>query len=337
MFSPIVSNGAAIKMPAAAASNMERTLGVSSWMTCSVGMMIFNKLAVQGFPLACTLVAFQMFFSVLVMAVCCWQSLHIGSLRDVMKWSVVIPFYTGMLLSSILALKFAPMTLVVTFRGLSPLVSLFVERFYPSPLRVTPWILSSVAMMVVGCVVYTIGMDHTHFKGAAWAVLNVFFAVGDRLLQRLMLSKDQQPVDISKTGLTLLNNLLGMVPLAAAAALTGEFVEVPGAIEDLHSSSSAATKIMYILASCIVGVGISYTGIWTQSLISATSFLVLVNANKFLIVFIDAFILKTKNIHVAQVIGASITIMAGISYGKAQEAVTIEEAAKSEETHALKP
>ena len=41
--------------------------------------------------------------------------------------------------------------------------------------------------------------------------------------------------------------------------------------------------------SCLVGFGISYTGIWVQSMISAASFLVLVNANKFAIIIFGAF------------------------------------------------
>ena len=44
-----------------------------------------------------------------------------------------------------------------------------------------------------------------------WLVSNVFFTIGDRLLQRLMLSKDQDPVDMLKTAIALINNLGGAV------------------------------------------------------------------------------------------------------------------------------
>jgi len=292
----------------------ETVFGVSSWMVCSVGMMVFNKLAIQAFPMECTLVALQMSFAALMMLVCCWRSLHMGSVRDVLRWSTVVPFYTGMLLTSILALKHAPMSLVVVFRVASPLVSLMVERFYPEPLRISPPMLFSMGLMLLGAGMYTMRLPKSSLQGVQWVILNIFLAVGDRLLQRLMLAKDQCPVDISKTGVTFLNNLLGMVPLLLVAFWREEFAELPAAVAKLD-----AVGKVWVGCSCVVGVGISYCGIWAQSLISATSFLVLVNANKFAIIFIEAFVIGNKTLSPTQWIGASISILAGIGYGKARE------------------
>merc|ERR1712050_268999 len=75
-----------------------------------------------------------------------------------------------------------------------------------------------------------------------------------------MLSKDQCPVDISKTGVTLLNNLLGMIPLLVVVLIKSEYSEIPTAVNSLDSWGVA-----WVAASCLVGVGISYTGLdmWT--------------------------------------------------------------------------
>lgn len=301
----------------------ELPVGISVWMVCSIGMLLFNKMAITVFPVECSLVALQMSTTVIVMLVFCWSSLHVGSKRDVLRWMLVVPFFTGMLLTSILALKAAPMSLVVTFRAISPLVSLGVERFYPNPLRVTKEMVLSLAMMIVGVGFYTAGLDKTHIEGIGWVLLNNFFAIGDRLLQRYMLARDQNPVDISKTGVTLLNNLLGMMPLLLIAFVRNEFAEVPAAVAHLDTKGAAI-----VAASCIVGVGISYAGIWVQSLISATSFLVLVNANKFVIIFLEAFIMHTKHIETVQIVGASTAILGGVAYGLARQAAEASEAEK---------
>jgi len=153
--------------------------------------------------------------------------------------------------------------------------------------------------------------------------LNVLFGTGDRLLQRLMLAKDQSPVDISKSGTTLLNNLLGLAPLLLAAWLKGELSQAPAMLAHLDRAGYFS-----LFASFVVGVGISYCGIWAQSLISATSFLVLVNANKFVIIFLEVFLIHTKVIHGIQLFGAMVTIVAGVAYGKAREAQEEEEEAK---------
>lgn len=309
----------------------ETAIAVSSWMVCSIGMMLFNKFAIKAFPVECTLVALQMLVTVLAMVVFCFSTIKIGSLYDVLRWTMVVPFFTGMLLSSILALKFAPMSLVVVFRTLSPMASLLIERFYPDPLRLSGYMIGSIITMVIGAVLYTTAMKKSGFGGIGWVFLNIFFAVGDRLLQRLMLAKDQSPVDISKTGITLLNNLEGMLPLLVVMGIKNEFAEIPEAVE--HLSIAGA---IWVILSCVVGVAISYTGIWAQSMISATSFLVLVNANKFVIIFIEAFCMKTKTLSTIQVVGACITILGGVFYGKAREAIEAEVKA-GKETEPLVP
>lgn len=297
----------------------EILLSVSSWCICSVGMMVFNKLSVVHFPAVCFLVALQMAFCCVALLCFAWRWIHIGSIRDVLRWSMVTPFFSGMLLTSMLALKNAPMSLVVVLRCLSPVAGLVVESFYPRPIQVNAGMLGSIFLMLAGSTLYASRMPHQHFVGVGWALLNAALAVGDRLLQRLMLAQEQQPVDISKTGVTLLNNLLGLAPVLLCAFFTQEWHAVPE-LSDLNALSCG-----WIWASCIVGVGISYTGIWCQSLISATSFLILINVNKFAIIGIEA-VFMSKELTWAQVMGALISIFGGVTYGKAQEALSEKEA-----------
>jgi len=297
-------------------SNAAAVGPIASWMVCSVGCMVFNKLAIKAFPAECTLVGLQMAFTAIVITIGGWKHIHIGSMYDVLRWSMVIPFYVGMLLTSILALGNAPMTLVITFRAFSPVLSLIIEQFYPDPLRISAGTIASILVMCIGAVIYTTQLPMGGLHGLHWVMLNMVFAVGDRLLQRLMLAKDQSPVDISKEGCTLLNNLNGMIPLFFVALCTNEMKEIPGVLAKLDATGAAM-----VVASCIVGCGISYTGIVAQSLISATSFLVLVNANKFIIIFLEAFVMKTKSLGPLQLFGAVVTIAGGILYGKARESV----------------
>ncbi|CAE8581230.1 unnamed protein product [Polarella glacialis] len=306
-------------------ADLELGPAVGSWMICSVGMMIFNKGAIGVFPLECTLTGLQMAFTVLAMLVFCFRSIHIGSARDVLRWSLVAPFFTGMLLTSILALKNAPMTLVIVFRSLSPVLALAIERFYPNPLAITPAMLWAIAVMIAGTGLYASTLERDSFVGIQWVLLNMVFAVGDRLLQRLMLAKDQHPVDISKTGVTLLNNALGMLPLLVMAGYKGEFSKVHGACASLDLAGWTMVAM-----SCVVGVGIGYTGIWAQSLISATSFLVLVNANKFVIIFLDAYVMKSNVLSTTQVFAAIITVLGGVLYGKARQDIEVQVALAGE-------
>jgi hypothetical protein len=303
-------------------SKAEASIGIASWMACSIGMLICNKSAIHAFPVPCTLVVIQFLASALVVVVVAGKSIHIGSRNDVLRWCRVIPFFSGMILSSILALKEAPMTLVITMRALSPLTSLPIEMLFPNPIKLSgPMIISLVVSLIgMGIYISTMEFNYGNLAGIGWALANNVFAVADRLLQRLMLAKDQDPVDASKTGVTLLNNLLGVIPLLFGGLLSGEFSQVPEAVRSLDSM-----KVFWVISSCFVGAGISYTGVWVASLISATSFLVLINANKFFIIFLEVFVMKSKELSLWQVIGATISILAGIAYGKARDAVDVAE------------
>eukprot|EP00928_Gymnodinium_smaydae_P062038 TRINITY_DN45984_c0_g1_i1.p1 TRINITY_DN45984_c0_g1~~TRINITY_DN45984_c0_g1_i1.p1 ORF type:complete len:345 (+),score=63.04 TRINITY_DN45984_c0_g1_i1:65-1036(+) len=310
-----------------AAERAETITAMSSWLFCSVGMTIFNKMAIETFPCECTLVAVQMLFTVAAMLIFCWSSLHIGSFWDFLRWSRVAPFFSGVLLTSILALKEAPVTLVVVFRSLAPLFSLVIEQFYPSPLEVNRQMLASLFLLLVGTALYCTDMpfDSSNMHAIGWVFANNAFVVADRMLQRLMLAKDQLPVDISKPSVTLLNNLLGVVPLLIVAMLTKESSEVGAALAQVNTSG-----YIVILCTCVAGVGIAYTGIWTQSLISATSFLVLATGSKFFVIFIDLFILRTKVLTPLQILGASITISASVAYGQIRSNIELSEREKEQ-------
>ena len=53
-------------------------------------------------------------------------------------------------MTSILALKTAPMSLVIVLRNSSPLGTLLIERFYPEPLRISGFMLGSIGLMIAG-------------------------------------------------------------------------------------------------------------------------------------------------------------------------------------------
>jgi len=295
-------------------------MSTASFTICSMGMMVFNKLAIRSCPLPCSLVALQMGFTALVMLTVFWKTLHIGSVKDALKWCRVVPFFVGMLLTSMFALKNAPMSLVITFRALTPLFTLGVEGMLPSPPRPGHKTMFSLIVMVAGASLYARdlgkpGEASASWRAVGWILLNTGLACTERVLQRLMLSKDQAPVDVSKTAASLLNNLFGMIPIIAVAFATHETTLVPATVAHMTRLDG-----LWVFLSCLVGVGISFTAIWTQSLISATSMLVLTNANKFVVIIIELFLMAEAHpITRIQTLGAVTAIVATFLYAKSRE------------------
>jgi len=299
---------------AAASEQMQILSAGGSFCFCSVGMLLFNKYAISAFPLECSLVSMQLAFASVALLLFAGHTIHIGSFRDLVRWCAVIPFFSGMLLTSILALKNAPMSLLIVLRCMSPLCSMIVEQMYPEPLPVTKEIIASIVLMTAGGALYVRDLNMAHVAGVGWVILNAIIAVCDRCLQRLFLAKENNPVDISKTGATWINNTLGLIPVLIAAYCTGELGQVPAAWAVLSHMD-----MFIILMTCVIGLGICYTGIWAQSLISATSFLVMINANKFVIIFIE-FCLHAKVLTSLQACGACLAVGGACVYGFARQA-----------------
>ena len=295
---------------------LEMITATSIYCVSSASMMLSNKLAIQEFPLECCLVWLQLAFSALMLAIFAYPYIHVGSFKDLLRWGMVAPMYCAMLLTSILALKSAPMSLVIVIRNASPLGTVVIERMYPEPLQVSWKMLLAMVLMLTGAMMYMADRkEAVNWHAIGWVVLNSAIAVVDRLLQRLLLAKDQCPVDISRTGITFINNFSGVLVIGIAILMKGELVAVPDAAKHLTPFGMGN-----LLFSCILGLTISYTSIWAQSLITATSFLVMTNANKFVILAVEAWGLQT-GMTSWQIAGASLSIVAGVFYGKAREEI----------------
>ena len=193
----------------------------------SVSMLLSAKFAVQDLPHGCVHGWLQLCFEATCLTVFAFPYIHVGSMRDLMKWSMVVPFCCGMLLTSILALKTAQQSLVIVMRNTSPLITLVIGSFYPEQLRSNTDVLASIFVMIMGGLMYVSQSSHENWQGIGWIFLSNGIAVVDRLLRRLLLSKDQHPVDISKTGTTLINDYVGMLPVGLAAYVRGEVEQFP--------------------------------------------------------------------------------------------------------------
>lgn len=297
----------------------ETILSIGIFVFCSISMMVTNKLAITAFPYESTLTALQMAFAVLLLLCFAFRSIHIGSLKDVLRWSMVAPFFAGMLLTNMLALKHCTLTLVIVCKTMSPIFTLMAESFYAN-VQVNLQMVASLLIMLLGAVLYTRELKVEHLVGVRWLTVNVSFSVLTRLLQRRLLADNR--IDISKSGCSLISNALGILPLTLTAYLTGE-LEADAAPQKLTSLSNL--EMCFIIVSCVVGLGINYTTIWCQSLISATSMLVLINANRFVVILIEAFFLHRQTSDhrpsATQLAGAMVTVLGGIALAAPQRDV----------------
>merc|ERR1719464_2551799 len=89
-------------------------------------------------------------------------------------------------------------------------------------------VIMGIFTMLVGALVYSGGnLDSISMVGVAFAFLNMFLAVTDRLIQRRLLTTECKA--LSSSVCTILNNFFGMIPTLLLAGLSGQFGHAAGA------------------------------------------------------------------------------------------------------------
>ena len=138
----------------------------------------------------------QMAFTVLCLVATPWN-IHFGSVKDVLRWTLTIPFlFTLMLASSMLALDYASMGAIIVVRNIAPLVTMIIERLFGEKIEVNVGVVLSLVYVIFGVALYTLHDVQFSATGMAYMLLNMLSAVFERLLQRKMIAVE--PIDVSK-------------------------------------------------------------------------------------------------------------------------------------------
>jgi len=201
----------------------------------------------------------------------------------------------------------------VVVRNVAPIITLFAEAaLHPeSAPRADLYTVGALGCIALGILFYELHDLGGSPLGLTLLLLNMAVASLERLLQRRLLAVDV--VDVSKPGMMLLNNGIGFVLTAVVAAF------VPGEYARLRAifSENKDSRALYVCASALVAVGISSTGLWFQSHVSATTFMVAGGACKgVLIVAGIAFFADTAQ--PAAVLGAVASLVASFAYASQQ-------------------
>ena len=287
------------------------------YMVCSAGMMIINKVVLRSLPLPMTVVMIQMATTSLFI-VTTSSSLHFGSVTDVLRWATTIPIlFTFMLASSMLALDLASMGAIVVIRNVAPIITLAMERMTSERIELDAPTILSMVVIVGGVGLYTYNDIQFSAAGLALMFFNMMSSIVERILQRKMIAV--APIDVSKTGMMLLNNAFALIPMTILLVAFGEPAR-------WHLVQGLGVRDWVLLASsCVNAVAISWAGINAQAYVTATTFMVLTNVNKFAVIAFGIFVLGEARSWQA-VAGCCVALGGGIWYARARSQLA--EAAK---------
>jgi drug/metabolite transporter (DMT)-like permease len=298
-------------------------LAASSFSITSVSMHTLNKVCVSFTNAPSTVTSIQM-----IIAVVCFLSMHtkeiLGANRQQLtRWCVVPIVYAAMLNTSLLGYQYLTLTLVTVFRNVAPLVTLAVEGCIMPPEQkpqVSPPVLASLLICVVGAAMFSWTSTAFSWIGLGLVIVNTLVAIFDRLLQRRLLVEECK--DLPLSACMTVNNSLGVIPTLLLALGTGEFEGIAANVTNWTDPG----VVLLLLMSGFMGLGIGLFGLMCQKAMTATSFQVLQNASKVVVVSMGVGIFGDKIDSPARIMGILLSLAGSAAYGYAR---SLEQVAKT--------
>ena len=251
-------------------------LGAGYLLSCSL-MLITNKLCVQRIPAPAHLHTIQFAFSAAGPLL-----LHsIGAIRvDGFDWAKARPNLVMAVISSsamyfnMAALRTSDVSTILVVRACCPLVDCFIEHLFLGhslPSRKGGFMLLIVMFSAVG---YMLTMEHDRQEGA-YALLACYFIFicGSDTFGKWVVSGLQW--ENKQWGPVVYSNVLS-IPYQVAIAIATHEEQILLGVE------WTASTVGLLLASCVLGLCLSYFGWCCRDAVSATAFALLGIANKVL-------------------------------------------------------
>merc|ERR1719263_1553788 len=177
--------------------------------------------------------------------------------------------------------------------------------------------------MVLGAVLFSSTESVFSWIGLGLVILNTLLAILDRVLQRRLLV--QECKDLPLSACMVINNSRGVLPTILIAGLSKEFQ----GFQDSATNWKDPGVITLVIMSGFMGLFIGLSGLMCQKAMSATSFQVLQNMSKVVVVVIGVQIFGDKIDTPGKAFGMFLSLSGSLAYGYAR-ALESAEAKKSE-------
>jgi len=271
-------------------------------------MLLINKLAVFYLPLASFSLSLQTAASVLILLVGRetghyeFPGFDSGKAR---AWIGVMAAWLAPMLVNMKALQYSTVETVIIFRILSTF-GVAIGDYFLFEVRFSAPALVTMAVTVGGGVLYGLNDANFTVAGYFWGLLYFSATIFNALYIKLMFNRVS--VSMSNVEKTYYNNLMAIPLLLVISIATEDWGSVP-----VHLTNMTLTGWCCIALSCFMGTAISMCGTACRDLLSATSFNIAGNLNKFLTILMSVAFLETR-IVAQSAIGLFLALSGGAAY-----------------------
>jgi len=258
-------------------------VAIAGYAACSASLLVINKVAVHGVPAPSFILIMQFAASVsvvLTLSACGWlEGVEPLKTDRIKLFGGISLLFCACLYTNVKALSVANVDTIIVFRACSPIAVAFCDYYFLKSDLPSWRSWGALLTIVMGAVTYVLNDDGFEMESYFWVVAYFFTIVAEMVYTKYVLDS----VAMSTWTRVYYNNALSIPPTLALGFVMNEW---PLMAQHMWT----VPQIGAVALSCVVGVGISYTGFHLRNLVSATSFTVIGVLNKLASVTINALI-----------------------------------------------
>eukprot|EP01062_Namystynia_karyoxenos_P071096 TRINITY_DN66503_c0_g1_i1.p1 TRINITY_DN66503_c0_g1~~TRINITY_DN66503_c0_g1_i1.p1 ORF type:complete len:423 (+),score=138.79 TRINITY_DN66503_c0_g1_i1:184-1269(+) len=265
-------------LPRLSATQWEAAASVASYSSCSIGMVILNKLVVDrsGFNYPSAIVFFQA-LSALVLV----TGLHRVGLIEfpqlertiVVRWIPLTALFIGMLATSLLGLRTMSVSVNLLIKNLA-LILIAAGDWFLFDHYVDRWVVLSFVLMILGSALGARTDPWVTPEGLVWSFANVACTTGYQLYMKGMMNDLRKR--LGQWGPVFYNNLLALPPMIIPTLLSasGDRGWIAG------MASMGVVPRVYLGIMMCVGAVMTMASFWCMRMTSPTTYSVVGSLNK---------------------------------------------------------
>lgn len=274
------------------------------------GLTVLNKILVsQFFPLPSFLTLIQCSFTAASILLGKYSVPNYFMVENIIfekciSWSPLVMLFLAMLISSMLALQKVTVTTLIVVRNLTTLTTAICEVHFLN-LKFTANQVQLLSLMFFGACLYGSNDISFDWCGYLYLLMNCLATTAYQIRVKVLVAE----LKMSPLTMSYYNNILSVPVLLILSALQGEISP------SIFATISRSHTSFLVFLSCVFGFILSTTAFRLNQLISATSIMVINNANKFLLMIYSEAVLG-KSLDLLSGIGCFIVIASSIAYSR---------------------
>lgn len=264
---------------------MAVAVAIGAYSLCSASLLLLNKMSMEFLRVPAAVSLMQITFATVVIFIIKVSGLAKVDgleLEKVKAYGVYIFAFVAAIYCNMKALQASNVETVIVFRACSPIAVCIVEYFFMD--RQWPEMRSqiSLACVALGAILYCLTDSEFAMNGIAayyWVTM-YFVLITFEMTYGKMLTSNVKMETV--WGPVFYCNLLAMLPMYILGSSTGDFEGLTQKMSEVPVEGA-----WLILASCVVGTLIGYSGWLCRGMVSATTYTLVGVVNKFLTILLN--------------------------------------------------